>query len=154
MEYRATLTREDDTVLISFPDLPGARSFGDDREDALAHGRDAMITIIEALIKDRRPVPLPVEGRGPKVAVPALLAVKIALHNEMLAQRVTKAELGRRLHQHSEQIDRLVNVRHGSKLEQLEAALGALGKRIDVRVCDATLPAAVAHDGGRRKRSR
>jgi antitoxin HicB len=111
-----------------------------------------MITMIVALIKDRRPVPLPAEGRGRKVAVPALLAVKIALHNEMLAQKVTKAELGRRLHQHSEQIDRLVNVRHGSKLEQLEAAFSALGKRIDVRVCDATTRhAAVTHDRGRRK---
>lgn len=43
MEYRARLSREDDKVLISFPDLPG-HSFGDNEGDALAHGKDALIT--------------------------------------------------------------------------------------------------------------
>ena len=136
MEYRAKLTREDDTVLVSFPDLPGAHSFGADDDDALTHGLDAMVTVIEAHIKDRRSVPLPKAGKGPRIAVPALLAAKVALHNEMLAQHVNKAELGRRLAQHPPQIDRLVNVRHGSKLDQLEAAFRALGKRLEIRVED------------------
>lgn len=137
MEYRATLTREDDTILVSFPDLPGAHSFGDDEADALAHGRDAMISIIEAHIKDRRPVPLPRSARGPRVIVPALLAAKVALHNEMLAQNVSKSELGRRLDQHLPQIDRLIDVRHASKLDQLEAAFAALGKQLSIHVDDA-----------------
>jgi len=137
MEYRATLTRDDDTILISFPDLPGAHSFGDDEADALSHGRDAMITIIEAHIKDRRPVPLPRPGAGPRVGVPALLAAKVALHNEMLRQNVSKSELGRRLDQHLPQIDRLVDVRHHSKLDQLEAAFAALGKQLSIDVHDA-----------------
>lgn len=138
MDYRAILEPDSNgTVLISLPDLPGAHSFGADEADALAHGRDAMVTIIEALIKDRRVVPSPRNGPGPRIAVPALLAAKIALHNEMLKQGVNKAELGRRLDQHLPQIDRLVDVRHGSKLDQLEAAFQALGKRIDIRVVDA-----------------
>jgi hypothetical protein len=96
-----------------------------------------MVTIIEALIEDRRPMPLPRPGAGMRVAVPALLAAKIALHNEMLKQRVNKAELGRRLNQHLPQFDRLIDVHRGSKLDQLEAAFRALGKRIEIRVSDA-----------------
>jgi antitoxin HicB len=122
---------------VSFPDLIGAHSFGDDEADALAHGCDAMITIIEAHIKDRRPVPLPRPGAGPRVSVPALLAAKVALHNEMLAQKVSKSELGRRLDQHLPQIDRLIDVRHASKLDQLEAAFAVLGKKLSIRVTDA-----------------
>jgi len=137
MEYRAALKRDsNDTILVSFPDLPGAHSFGTNEEDALAHGRDAIVTLIEAHIKDRRPVPIPRHRTGHPVQVPALLAAKVALHNEMLKQKVNKSELGRRLKVHLPQIDRLVDVRHGSKLDQLEAAFGALGKQLELSVVD------------------
>lgn len=137
MKYRAVLKPDsNDTILVSFPDLPGAISFGADRDEALARGRDALISIIEALINHRKPIPMPTEGRGSAVYVPALLEAKIALHNEMLAQSVNKSELGRRLDQHLPQIDRLVDVRHGSQLDQLEAAFEALGKRLTIRVED------------------
>ena len=43
-----------------------------------------------------------------------------------------KAELARRLDWHLPQIDRLLAMRHGSQLEQLEAALQALGLRLVV----------------------
>jgi hypothetical protein len=64
---------------------------------------------------------MPRPGRGPKVCVPALLATKVYLHNEMLEQDVTKAELGRRLKQHMPQIDRLV--------DDIDAAAKAKGRR-------------------------
>jgi antitoxin HicB len=135
MEYRVILQPDSrGTVLASVPDLPGTQSFGDDEASALEHVQDAIVSMLEFLIKARRRVPAPRRGRGPKVCVPALLAAKVYLHNEMLAQRVTKAELGRRLNQHMPQIDRLVDVRHGSKFDQLEAAFDALGKRLDVSV--------------------
>lgn len=136
MEYRATLTPEDDAIVVSFPDLPGANTFGSDEADALAHASDAMVTIIEAYIKDRRSVPTPRHKHGHPVRVPALLAAKIALHNEMLAQHVNGAELSRRLKVHRPQVDRLVNVRHGSRIDQLEAAFGVLGKRLEVSLVD------------------
>ena len=106
-----------------------------------------MVTVIEALIRHRQRVPLPkANSKGTRIAVPVLLAAKMALHNEMLAQNINKSELGRRLKQHLPQIDRLVNVRHGSQLDQLEAAFGALGKRLEITVVDALSEREVAAD--------
>ena len=60
MDYPVTLTPDDnDTVLVSFPDLPEAHTFGTDEADALLHARDAIATIIDAYIRDRRPIPTP-----------------------------------------------------------------------------------------------
>lgn len=148
MEYRAVLKRDsNDTFLVTFPDLPGTHTFADTIEEAESRAQDALVTMLEFLIKDRRPIPAPTAGRrGVRIAVPALLSAKIALHNEMLAQRVNKAELGRRLRQHLPQIDRLVDVRHGSKLDQLEAAFHALGKQLEISVRD------VAHERRPRRR--
>ena len=58
MEYPVTLERDDnDTLLVSFPDFPEAHTFGDDREEALARAQDALATIIDAYIKERRAIP-------------------------------------------------------------------------------------------------
>ena len=45
-----------------------------------------------------------------------------------------KAELARRLGWHMPQVDRLFDLKHASKMEQLEAAAGVLGKRVLVEV--------------------
>ena len=138
MEYPVTLTPDDnDTVLVTFPDVDGAVTFGATVDDALRRAPDALATILEAYIKDRRPIPPPSPRRTRyRVAVPALVEAKIRLYEAMQAARVSKAELGRRLRWHPPQVDRLLAMRHGSKLDQLEAAFTALGKRLVVGVED------------------
>ena len=138
MEYPVTLTPDDnDTVLVTFPDVEGAVTFGDTIEEALARAPEALATILEAYIKDRRPIPPPSVRRTKyRVTVPALVEAKIRLYEAMRAAKVGKAELGRRLDWHLPQVDRLLAMTHGSKLEQLESAFRALNKRLVVGVED------------------
>jgi antitoxin HicB len=49
----------------------------------------------------------------------------------MLKQGVRKSELARRLNWHLPQVDRLLDLTHSSGLEQLEKAIGVLGKRAE-----------------------
>jgi len=64
----------------------------------------------------------------------ALESVKLGLYAEMLKQGVRKSELARRLNCHLPQVNRLLDLTHASRLEQLEAAINALGKRLDVMI--------------------
>ena len=50
---------------------------------------------------------------------------------------MTKAELGRRLGLHRQQVDRLLDLCHSSKIEQIEAALRVLGKTLSVEIHEA-----------------
>lgn len=138
MEYPITLERDDNgTVLVSFPDFPEAHTFGEDEADALAHGPDALATVIDAYIKDRRDIPLPsAKVTKHRVTLPALVEAKIALYEAMRKEKVGKAELARRLDWHLPQVDRLLEMTHGSKLEQLEAAFKVLGKRLVIGIQD------------------
>ena len=68
------------------------------------------------------------------VPLPPLMVAKVALYNTMLEQKVNKAELGRRLNWHLPQVDRVLDVRHASRVDQLEHALGAVGKRLELHV--------------------
>ena len=131
MKYPVTLTPDsDDTVVVSFPDLPGALTYGEDEAEALSHAVDALETLVQALIADRKPVPLPRRRRGCSVQVPTQTALKILLHNRMIEQGISKSQLARSLRLHRPQIDRLLDVRHGSRLDQLDAALASMGARI------------------------
>lgn len=95
---------------------------------------DALETIMEAYIRDRRPIPDPSPVTDGHVTLPALVATKVQLYTAMRARDVKKTELARRLRVHPPQVDRLLNLRHGSRMDQLEAAANALGGTLDVRL--------------------
>ncbi len=136
MDYPILLERDDnDTVLVRFPDFPEAHTFGENTQDALSHAEDALATAIDAYIKDRRDIPLPsAMVTRHRVTMPALVEAKVRLYEAMRAARVGKSELARRLDWHLPQVDRLLEMTHASRLEQIEAAFGVLGKRLVVAV--------------------
>lgn len=133
--YPILLTPDGDGFVVTFPDLPFGITQGDTEEEARARAVDALETVIVALMLDRLDVPLPSAAKGrPIVILPPLSAAKVALYRAMREAGVTKAELGRRLGWHPPQIDRLLDLRHASRLDQLDQALRALGRRLVVEV--------------------
>jgi antitoxin HicB len=136
MRYPVTITPDDGQFTVTFPDVPEAVTFGETREEALQRAPDALLTIFDAFMKDRRDIPAPSAGHGDAVELSALDTAKIALYRTMRERKVNKSELARRLHWHLPQVDRVLQVRHGSQLEQMEAAFAALGKRLVVDVED------------------
>jgi len=124
------------SYLVTFPDIPEAISAGDDEDEALLNALDALESAIEIYFDEKRELPMPSKPRKgqPVVILPALVVSKVLLANEMLRQGVRKAELARRLNVHMPQVDRLLNPRHSSKLEAIEAALLTLGKRLSISV--------------------
>jgi antitoxin HicB len=153
MDYPVILAKDDnDTVLVNFPDFPEAHTFGDDVDDALAHAPDALATVIDAYIKDHRDIPLPsATATRYWVTVPALIEAKVRLYEAMRAAGVGKSELARRLDWHLPQVDRLLEMTHGSRLEQLEAAFRVLGKRLVVGVQDIATSSGAARRRERRR---
>ena len=139
LRYPVRLERDTNgTILAGFPGVPEAHTFGEDRDEALARAVDALETAFMGYIEDRRAIPHPSSfKRGPYVALPALTEAKLALYSAMRAGRIGKTELARRLNCHLPQVDRLLNLRHGSRLHQLEAAFRALGKELSVQILDA-----------------
>jgi antitoxin HicB len=134
--YPLTVESDDNgTLLVSFVDIPEAHTFANDEEDVLIRATDCVLTALEGYMKDRRPIPVPSQAPAERVAVlPPLAVAKIALYEAMRNAGVRKAELARRLRWHMPQVDRVLSLRHGSRLEHLEAALAALDRRLEMRV--------------------
>jgi hypothetical protein len=78
--------------------------------------------------------------RGSKfrpVPLPALQAAKVDLYTAFLVSGLKKVELARRIGIPKTHIERLFSLRHHSRLNQIEAAFAALGKRLHVEARDA-----------------
>ena len=131
LAYPIRLEDDDGTLLATSPDFPELTTFGDDREEAIARAGHALEEAVAARIHDRKDIPTP--SRGETYAVlPTLTSVKVMLYQGMREQGVGKAELARRLGWHMPQVDRVLDVQHRSRLDMMDAALGAIGRRLHV----------------------
>jgi antitoxin HicB len=139
LAYPVVLKPDDNgTLLVTFPDVPEAVTFGEDEADALKRGADALETMLAARIADHEDLPLPSAPAGrPCVVLPALATAKALLYRAMREMGVSQAELARRLGWDGLRVERLLDFNHPSRLDQLETALTALGKRLDIRTGDA-----------------
>jgi antitoxin HicB len=136
MRYPVTITPDDGQFNVTFPDVPEAVTFGETRHEALLRAPDALLTIFDAFMRDRRDIPPPSRTTGSVIELPALESAKIELYRAMRACKIGKTELARRLDWHLPQVDRVLHVKHGSQLDQMEAAFAALGKKLVLTVVD------------------
>lgn len=123
-------------VAVFCRDLPELNSYGDDRDHAVKEALDAIETVLSLYVDQKRAIPpaSPAQDGEHVVHLPVVIVAKIALWNSMIERDMRKADLCRLLRVHQAQGDRLVDFLHTSKIEQLEAALSALGKRLFVSV--------------------
>ena len=133
LQYPVILERDDHTIKVTSPDFPELTTFGMDREEAIARAADALEEAIAARIHDGLDIPLPSEGRDVAL-LPTLTTVKVMLYRGMREQGIGKAELARRLGWHLPQVDRVLDVQHNSRMDQMDAAMGAIGRHL--YVCD------------------
>jgi len=124
---------------VTFPDVPEAITEGDTEDEARGRAEDALVTALSFYTDEARPLPTPSAARGRPVAiVPPLVAAKLALHDAILAAGVSNVELGRQLGLDEKAVRRLRDPLHRSHIGQIEAALRLLGKRLEVRVLEAS----------------
>jgi len=134
-DYPVTLTPDDGAVLVTFPDVPEAITFGMDEDEALLQAVDALETALSFYVDARKPLPVPSAAEGrPTVHPSALECAKLGVYQAMTEQGLRKTDLARRLGWHLPQVDRLFDLNHASRFDQIEAAARALGRHVEVRV--------------------
>ena len=136
-DYPITLEAQPEGgFVVTFPDVPEAITQGEDEDEALLYAVDALETALSFYVDARKPLPTPSKPkRGQKTVRPgALEGAKLGLYQAMTEQGLRKADLARRLGWHVPQVDRLFDVSHASRFDQIEAAARALGRRVEVAV--------------------
>ena len=135
--YPCQLTSDEDGgVVATFPDVPEAITGGRDRDEALALAEDAIAVALAGYVHEKWDIPTPRAATGGQVsvAVPAVIAAKLALYSAMKEQRITKVELAQRLGVSESAVRKLTNPDHRSHVSLVQKALRAVGQSLRVEV--------------------
>ena len=122
----------DGGFLVRFPDVPEALTEGASRDEALDQAADALVAALGGYVEAKRDIPVPSRRRAgqPVVALPPLVAAKLALYRAMRAQGVSNVALAHKLGSSEGAVRRLIDLDHRSHIEQVTDALGELGKSL------------------------
>jgi antitoxin HicB len=138
MQYPARFVRDNEVgaYVVSFPDVPEAHTQGDTIEEAMAMASEALELALTFYTEKNKDLPVPsTPKRGMRmVAVPLRGDAKFKLYSALRAAGIKKIELARRLNCSPSQVDRLLDIQHASRLDQLEAAFRAIGMRLTIAV--------------------
>jgi antitoxin HicB len=137
--YPATVEQDEGgQYIVNFRDVPEALTSGSTLNEALAEAVNCLVVALDGYVADQppRPVPRPSRGRSAEhaVAVPPLIAAKLALHDAMREAGLAPATLAERLDVSEPAARRLLDLGYRSRIEDVEAALTRLGRRIEVSV--------------------
>jgi len=140
LAYPATFKRDEDgRLLVSFPDFPTAHTDGTDANQAMEEAIDCLGSVIAFAMADKADVPKPAHPkRGQRlVPVPLWIVGKLALYWAIREIGISQSELARRLKVRETVVRRMLDPRHGTRTEKIQAALEALGKRVVMAYDDA-----------------
>ena len=136
MRYPVIIEPEGSSFFVSFPDIPEALTQGETFEEALAMAKDALETALEFYFEDERTVPLPSKPKSgqPVVELSPTLWAKVLLLNEMIVQHVRPADLARKLAIRPQEVTRLMQLKHPTKIDTISNAFHAIGKTLELIV--------------------
>ncbi len=130
------------TLFVTCPFLPEVKTFGDDRADAMRHASDAIEEAIAGRMARWEDINVLPDTDAFKTAaaedrlvkLPLQAVMKLLLFRACKQEGVTRAELARRLGWHREQVDRLFRLDHASRIDQIDAAVAAVGRSFELEL--------------------
>lgn len=137
ISYPATFVDDEDGfIFVQFPDVPGCATNGEGHAEAYEMAQDALGIMLDSYIWDHAALPPRSKATRDHVTVElsALDSSKLALCLEMAKVKLTKTELAARLGVDEKEARRILAVGHNTKLDTLEAAFKAIGRKITIQV--------------------
>jgi antitoxin HicB len=138
--YPVVLDPEPDgsAINVRFPGVAGALTWGDDQAEALALAQDCLVTALYGYVRDGEAIPKPGAAKGRQlIAVPPLVAAKLALYTAMRERGVSATDLARRLGVTQKVVETILHLKRRAHIAHLERALAQLGVQLEVSVKDA-----------------
>lgn len=122
--------------MAAFPDVPEAITGGKDRTEALTMAEDALATALVGYVHAQWEIPTPSQPDASQelVAVPIVLAAKLALYSAMREQCISNGELASRLRISESAVQKLIDPERNSPIAQMQRALRAVGRSVIVEV--------------------
>lgn len=122
--------------VVTFRDIPEAITQGDTLDEAYEMAEDVLVSAMDFYFEDRRAVPPPSASLAGEhlIELPPSVAAKVLLLNELVCAGISNVELARRMGTRPQEVQRIVDLGHATKIDTIAAAVAAMGKRLDVSI--------------------
>ena len=122
--------------IASFKDVPEALTEAEPMEELKENALDALVTAIDFYIEDRRPFPEPSTATSEDLIVelPPSVIAKVLLLNAMVETNTRPIDLARKLGVSRQEVNRITDLHHATKIDTVARALYALGRQLNLSV--------------------
>jgi antitoxin HicB len=124
--------------LVTFPDFPETATDARSVDAAIAEGADCLEEAVAGRMKRGEDIPAPSQREEGMVLITlsALYAMKAALYLALQERQLSRSALAAKLGKDEREVERLLDPAHASRISALEAALHAIGKRVQLVLAD------------------
>ena len=97
---------------------------------------DALVTVLEMYIEKNRVFPEPSKPKKNEVmvALPLIVVAKMLLLNVMVSSNIRPCDLARKMHIKPQEVNRIIDLQHKTKLDTIDSAMRALEKSLQLTV--------------------
>lgn len=134
--YGAKIAKDGDDFAVTVRDLPEVMTFGATMDEARDLGLDAIAAVVAHRIEKGKELAIPsaLERDEEAMSLPLQTAAKASIYIAWRKSGLTKREVAKRMNVGETEVRRILDPRHGTRLDALEAAAKAVGARITLDV--------------------
>lgn len=134
MFYPLSFIEEDGDIVVRSRDLPELLTAGDTIEEATENAEDALDVVVLSYLEKGIDLPEPSELQAGEVRVyvPATTAAKALVIQAFKEAGISKVELAKRMGIAETEARRILDPHYGTKLDKIEDAAKAMGRRLIV----------------------
>ncbi|WP_034460806.1 hypothetical protein [Buttiauxella noackiae] len=133
MQYPIAFEDNDTMHSIIFLNIPTATPVSaQTREEALCKAQNELIRIFDMYFKKKIIIPETSSVGESFISIPASMTAKIILLNALIRTNTTNTRLAKMMNIRPQEVQRLVSLKHPTKIDTIEKALKALGYNLSL----------------------
>jgi antitoxin HicB len=133
--YGASLSHDEDGIVVTFRDLENAFSWGATEAEAIFNAQEALDGVLDSMTAQDQEIPLPspIQGSEIGIAVSPEVAAPVLLHALRMQQQKSLAQVAQTLGKSYQAYQRMEKIGSNLTLKSLKLAAAALGATVEIR---------------------
>ncbi len=136
-QYPSKITENTEGVfIVSFRDIPEAFTQTRDKNKIYAEALDCLIDALSIYLDTGEKIPEASAQREGEILIslPPSVIAKIMLLNTMAETKVRPVDLAKKMNVRPQEVTRILNVKHSTKIDTISEALKVLGKKLTLNL--------------------
>lgn len=136
LTYGATLSHDEDGIVVTFRDLGNVFTWGETEEEAVFNAQEALDGVLKSMTAHNQKIPWPSDIQQGEfgVSVSPEIAVPVLLHTLRTQQHKSLSDVAKSLGKPYQSVQRMEQLGSNLTLKSLKMTAAALGATVEIRL--------------------